>query len=520
MESGYKSNRRTSRRQILQAGLAGLSLSGAKPRYGFSVAGSRPNILLMMADQFRADCLGSAGNQTVRTPNLDKMAARGICFRSAYSSVPSCTPARAGLLTGWGPWRHGMLGYGQVAEKYGNEMPQMLADAGYYGVGIGKMHWHPQRNPHGFAEVLLDESGRVESPGFVNDYRKWFQTQSPTLDPDATGIGWNDYASKPYALPEHLHPTRWTGDRAVEFLHGYDREVPFFLKVSFARPHSPYDPPERFFKMYSSADIPPASVGSWAGKNAQRETKQAPDTWRGDLGADQVLRSRQGYYGSISFIDEQIGRIFEILESRGWLQNTLILFTSDHGDMLGDHHLWRKTYAYEGSARIPLLLSWPDGLRDLPRSQVLSQPVELRDVLPTFLDAAGVPPKPEQFDGRSLLQLVRANRSEWREFVDLEHNICYSAENNWSALTDGRTKYIFHATSGEEQLFNLVEDPGELKDLARDRGSEGLLQSWRARLVQHLEPRGPKYVKAGKLVLRPSGQLYSPNYPGAKPREL
>ncbi len=338
-----------------------------------------------MADQFRADCLGSEGHPVVRTPNLDRLASEGVRFRCAYTAVPSCTPARAGLLTGLSPWHHGMLGYGKVAERYANEMPRMLREAGYYGTGIGKMHWHPQRNLHGFHQALLDESGRVESPEFMSDYRQWFRKEAPGDDPDATGIGWNDYQAKAYALPENLHPTRWTGDKAVEFVSTYGRKEPFFLKVSFARPHSPYDPPERLLRLYAQCDIPKAVLGNWAERHAQRGSKLPADTWRGDLGEEQVRRSRQGYYGSVTFVDEEIGRILEALERRGWLENTLILFTADHGDMTGDHYLWRKTYAYESSARIPMLLRWPRSLFSASRGRVLKQPVELRDILPTFL---------------------------------------------------------------------------------------------------------------------------------------
>ncbi|MFC1806608.1 arylsulfatase, partial [Planctomycetota bacterium] len=340
-------------------------------------APDRPNILLLMTDQHRGDCIGADGNKAIKTPHLDRIAKEGALFRAAYSSVPSCTPARSCLLTGLSPWHNGMLGYGRVARKYANEKPRMLREAGYHTLGIGKMHWHPQRARHGFHKTILDESGRAESKSFVSDYRQWFRAQAPQLNPDATGIGWNDYPAKPYALPEHLHPTHWTGETAVQFLRQYKRQEPFFLKVSFARPHSPYDAPERFFKLYEDADLPKAHVGAWAERHALRGKKIGRSSWRGDLGAEQVRRSRQGYYGNVTFIDEEVGRILAELEARGRLDSTLILFTADHGDMLGDHHLWRKTYAYEASARIPMLVRWPDSL-SARRGQVLDQPVELR----------------------------------------------------------------------------------------------------------------------------------------------
>ncbi len=478
----------------------------------------RPNILLLMCDQFRADCVGASGNDAIRTPNLDRLAAEGALFDRAYSSLPSCTPARATLLTGLGAWRHGMLGYGRVATRYAREMPQLLRGAGYYGMGIGKMHWFPQRSLHGFHETRVDESGRSETPGFVSDYRQWFARTAGDLDPDATGVGWNDYAARPYALGEQLHPTRWTAETALEFIDSYGQapgqtETPFFLKVSFARPHSPYDPPQRFFDMYADAEIPPAVVGDWAERNAMRGRELPPDTPRGDLGAEQVRASRQGYYGAVTFIDEQIGRIFDALAARGLWDNTLILFTSDHGDMLGDHHLWRKTFAYEGSARVPMLIRWPEHLLHAQRGQVLSQPVELRDVLPTFLDAAGAAVDEADFDGRSMLDLIRGRTDRWREVIGLEHSTCYWDANQWCALTDGHIKYIYGSVDGAEQLFDLDADPGETQDLAPLPEHAATLAEWRRRLADHLAERGEQWVADGKLTLRPPRMLYGPNYP-------
>ncbi len=500
------------RREAIKVGLAGAVAVSAPQLSRARHSPERPNILFMMGDQFRGDCIHSDGNPVIHTPNLDRIGAEGIRFSRAYSCTPTCTPARSALLSGLGPWRNGMLGYGRVAHKYPIETPQALRDAGYYTMGIGKMHWHPQRHPHGFHQVLLDESGREESVDFRSDYRSWFWTQAPNLDPDATGIGWNDYRSKAYVLPERLHPTRWTGDTAVRFLETYQGPDPFFLKVSFARPHSPYDAPQRFMDMYKEADIPEAVVGKWAEKYAPRNSDKFT-IWHGDLGPDQVRRSRQGYYGSITFIDEQVGRILEMLEKRGWLENTLIFFTADHGDMTGDHHMWRKSYAYEASARIPMLMRWPDGMGAAERGRVLSQTVELRDFLPTYLEAASAPGA-ETLDGKSLLALARGETEGWREYIDLEHDVCYSADNHWSALTDGHEKYIYHARDGEEQLFDLDKDPGELTDLASDPAHQSRVRKWRRRLIEHLAERGEPFVKNGELGLRPERMLYSPNFPG------
>ena len=501
------------RRDFLKA-TAFASSAMARPAGAFaaSTSESRPNILYLMTDQHRADCLGCAGNKTIKTPNLDSIAADGVLFPIAYTSTPSCTPARSALLTGLSPWHHGMLGYGRVAGQYPFELPQAIRDAGYYLFGIGKMHWYPQKKLRGYHALLVDESGRAETPGFVSDYRLWFKERAPDLNPDATGIGWNEYRAKAYALPERLHPTTWTADRAVEFIEKYDRVEPFLLKVSFARPHSPYDPPQRFRDMYKVDDMPAPVVGDWAARYAPHDEPPNPSLWHGDLGVRQAKESRRAYYASVTFIDEQIGRILATLKKRGLYDNTLILFFADHGDMLGDHHLWRKTYAYESSANIPMILRWPKSMgMDRQRGRTLPQPTELRDVLPTFLDAAGAPIS-GNLDGRSLLELVRGNAKSWRPWIDLEHSMCYD-QDHWTALTDGRFKYIYFAYDGREQLFDLGKDPGELHNLANEPTCEPGLKEWRERMVKHLSERGEEFVSGGKLTLRKKRLLYSPNYP-------
>ncbi len=484
---------------------------------------TRPNILFVMTDQQRGDCTGADGHPVIRTPNIDRIAKEGVQFTSAYSSTPTCTPARTALLTGLSPWHHGMLAMVGMAERYPLEKPRALRDAGYYTMAIGKNHFAPLRNGHGYHRMLLDEHcgcGNVHDRAMAarraaedrSDYEAWFWSQAPTLDPHATGLGWNDYPAKPFALPEHLHPTVWTGQSAVRFLDQYNGQDPFFLKVSFVRPHSPYDPPARFMRMYDDAAIPEARVGKWAARYEKRNSER-PDIWHGKVDAAEIRRSRQGYYGCVTQVDDQIGQIFEALERRGWYDETLIVFTSDHGDMTGDQNLWRKSYAYQPSTRVPMMMRWPTGLVSAERGQSMPQPVELRDILPTFLDAAGAPAS-RPLDGRSLLGLVRKRGEGWREYIDLEHGVCYSTENQWNALTDGRTKYIFHALHGEEQLFDLKNDPHELTDLAGDTTHAALLRQWRQRMIEHFAERGAPYLVSGRLGLREKSPTTSPHFPG------
>lgn len=476
---------------------------------------SKPNILLLMSDQHRADCMGCAGNTACYTPHMDRLAREGARFTNMYSTTPTCTPARTALLTGLAPWRHGMLGYGRIGEGYAVEMPQAMRDAGYYTLGIGKMHWHPQRHSHGFHRTLLDESGRQLSVDFRSDYRAWLMTNYPTVNPDVTGLTFNDHRAWPYRLPEEVHPTRWTGDTTVNFIETYKEPQPFFLKVSFARPHSPYDPPQRIWDMYDGVDLPKANVGKWAEKYVPL-SEGAPDYWHGDLGAEQVSVSRRGYYGAVTFIDEQIGRILAALEKKRMLENTLIIYISDHGDMTGDHNLWRKSYAYESSAKVPLLVRWPSATIAAKRGVTIDSPAEIRDILPTMLDAAGDVDMRAKVDGSSVLPLITDRRAKWRDAIDLEHDVCYDESNHWTGMTDGTWKYVYHAHNGEDQLFNLKEDPSELHNLAIDGGYTRRKREWRDRLIEHLSERGEPFVVKGDLGVQPRSFLYSPNWPGCK----
>lgn len=436
--SPQKACDQVTRREMLKViGIGAVGLSSAIQTIGESrsrVRSQRPNILFMMADQHRGDCIGADGNRAILTPNLDRLASEGGLFRRAYSSTPSCPPARTALMTGLSPWNHGLLGYGPIAKRYPTEMAQSLRDAGYYTCGIGKMHYTPQRASHGFHQTILDEDDREN---FRSDYSSWFLTEFPGWMPTAnvgqpggepslaSGLGWNDHRAAVWPFPERLHATHWTGETALKFLRDYHDPRPFFLKVSFMRPHSPYDPPERWMARYAERELPAAFHGAWSDRSARHDERPADDLWRGDVGAEQVRKSRQGYYASVSFVDEQVGRILELLDSRRWLENTLIIYTADHGDMTGDHYLWRKCYAYEASSRIPIIVRWPEALLSVQRGRTFDHPVELRDVVPTLLEAAGVDDQPLKLDGKSLLQLARDPLCEWRPWIDLEHDLCY-----------------------------------------------------------------------------------------------
>jgi len=462
--------------------------------------------------------VGAAGANWIKTPNLDNLAAEGAIFTKAYSSTPSCLPARTALLTGKSPWAHGVLLYTPMAENYKHEKPQMFTDAGYRTHSVGKNHFNSHK--HGYQTVVLEEAWRIRHDStFRCDYRTWFEENYPDKDVDATGLGYVDHrGNRPFLYDDNLHPTNWTADKAIEFLETYNEKNPWFLKVSFKRPHPPFDPPERLLEYYLNKDLPKAQAGTWAENEFGGfigSVEATPDAPRGHYSGKDIHNSRAAYYASITHVDEQIGQIMETLVKRGELENTLILFTADHGDMMGDQHLWRKTYAYEGSSRIPMIIRWPDALTNIPnikRGQVIDKLVELRDVLPTFLSVAGIE-KPAEMDGMNMLRIIKDQTAEWRTMLDLEHGTCYWKENAWVCLTDGIYKYIYFTLTGKQQLFNLDIDPKELNDLSQDPEYKELLGVWRAHMVTHLSERGEPWVKNGELTIQEASMAYGPNHP-------
>mmetsp|Transcript_123280 Transcript_123280/g.348352 ORF Transcript_123280/g.348352 Transcript_123280/m.348352 type:complete len:528 (+) Transcript_123280:129-1712(+) len=494
-----------------------------------SLVAATPNILFLMMDQHRHDALGSGAH----TPNLDSLAADGAQFVVHYTSTPTCTPARAAILTGRSPWRHGMLGYNvAVAPHYPRELPVMMAASGLMTAVVGKDHfgWDAKTNrpvAHGFETLQIYDGLGTGFKGSVefDDYDQWFQKQRPGQDPlKSGGVGWNDWVGTVYAYEEWLHPTAWTGRLAVERLKEMAASgKPFFLKVSFHRPHAPNDPPERFLNATPSPKRPPArSEDGWDTKFRTCPHHHRHYSCCGEVLADQLDFTRRAYLANVAFVDEQIGLILQALETSGAKENTFILYTSDHGDMRNDHYLWRKSFPYEGSAKIPLIVRWPRSLDSALGSQrdiTVEAVTELRDIFPTFLDVVGQwnSTVEGEFDGRPLTWLLRGGGKKWRSWIDMEHNVYCGGQmdNHWNALTDGHVKYIFHASDASETFFNLTADPQETRDLAADNRYEEAIKLWRGRMVQQFETegRGGVWVKDGKLMRRkPCG--FSPNWPG------
>ena len=476
-----------------------------------------PNIILIMTDQMRGDCLGADGNSYIETPNLDFLAAQGTRFRHAYTACPSCLPSRATIMTGMKQWHTGILGMGAGQGPIPNDFPHTmsgeLALAGYQTHLVGKGHFTPQRTKMGFETHELDESGRMLSNGLKDEYRTWFDNEKKSdLTPDDHGVDWNSWISRPWHTEEYLHPTAWTMNRSIHFISQRDRSRPFFLNISFARPHSPFVPPEHYFNMYYHSKLPEPSVADWADRHDCPQDAVNPNAWRGKKSKQQIHRARSGYYGSISFIDTQIGRLMNWLRRHqpDTFANTWFVFTSDHGEMLGDHHLWRKTYAYEGSARIPFIVT-PSQNASQSECKVADQVVELRDIMPTVLDIARLE-IPKTVDGKSILPLLsRESNGNWRKYIHGEHCTCYSQEQEMQYVTNGKRKLIWLPRIDDMQFFNLDTDPGECNNLIGNPNYQAEVSKWKSYLINELADRNCNWVKDGELISPPpAGPLVSP----------
>lgn len=465
----------------------------------------RPNILLIVTDQHRGDCLGIDGHPVLQTPYLDHIAASGARFRRAYSECPVCVPARRSLMTGRKPAAHGVtMNYHTWLD--GPTLPGILGEAGYQTHLCGKLHLWPERTMYGFQSADWADSPHGRYPE-DDDYQAflWQRGVTAPMAGIAHGANYNGWVARPWHLDEGLHFSNWCVDSAMRFLERRDPVRPFFLKVSFHQPHEPCTPPETYWNRYINAELPDRPVGEWVRVYQEPNLGQPVASWRTALTPVQQRQYEAGYYGCINHIDDQIGRLLVALP-----KNTVICFVADHGEMLGDHQWIRKRTAYEGSARIPFLMQFPEGLSGAG-GQVRDEPVQLRDVMPTLLDVAGAE-TPEEVDGTSVLPLLRGSSSQWREYVHGECAIVPSMDSGMQYVTDGKTKYVYYPGTGREELFDLESDPAELENLVADPGCADLRLMWRRRLVEELDDRPEGFVDGGKLAV--TGSSASPCLPG------
>lgn len=454
-----------------------------------------PHIILFTTDQHRGDHLSIAGHPVVETPNVDTFIQNGAYFPNAYTEIPSTTGARRCLHGGQASHVCGLIGYAAKEWHEPDTLATVLANAGYHCINVGWRNMHPRRKLYGFHHVIPHDLRQGD-----DDYWDWLDRElGPYAHERIHGSDSNGWLGRPWAYDERYHATNWTVDVTIDQIKRRDPTRPLFVWCSHLRPHSPYDPPQFFWDMYYRRELPPIPVGDWAERYDVPISGLGRNAWYGRMTPEQYQRMRAGYMGCVTHLDYQLGYLMERVLS-ALDNNVMIVFTSDHGDMMGDHHMLRKCHAYEGSARIPFLVRYPPGL-DLP-SGTFDQVVGLQDVMPTILETAGVD-IPGSVTGSSVLNAVRGE--PWREFFHGEHSPCYSQDSAMQYLTDAREKYIWFPVTGEEQFFDLVGDRQELRNLAGDPAWTGRVDLWRKRLIDLLGQRGDGFSDGEKLLMRPEG---------------
>jgi len=460
----------------------------------------RPNFLVFVAEHHRGDCLGIEGHPVLLTPNMDGIAGAGTRFTACHTSCPTCMPARRSLLSGQFPVTHGLLRNTPGLEwDAPPTLPGILSAAGYQTWWIGRdHHQYPKRKRYGFDHMVIGA-----------DYSEWLERVGPEGNGGyrGSGIMHNDKTARPWHLDETLHHTHWTINQALEFLRKRDPSCPFLLVVSFIAAHQPMTPPAFYMERYLRMDLPAPVIGDWATPPQNGGLGNDVATENTLLAGEELRCYLAGYFGLLNHLDDQIRRLLNPVNGidRMTGSNTVVVYTADHGEMLGDHYLIRKRLPYEGATRIPLLIRGPKRL-GLKKGQTVGKPVGLEDIMPTLLEMAGAD-IPETVEGQSLLPLLRGEDVPWRPYSHIENSP------RFHALTDGKEKYAWFTEDGREQFFDLAADPTECHDLMDNPRYADRVDEWRRRLIIELTGR-PEGFTDGKHLM--PGRPYPPVMPHAR----
>ena len=452
----------------------------------------KPNILLIVTDQQRGDCLGINEHPVLQTPYLDDIAASGIRFSRGYSACPVCVPARRTLMPGQKAASHGVF-MNHHSILNGPTLADELSKSGYQTHLVGKLHLYPSRKLYGFNSADWADSPTPDS--VMDDYERFLISEN-IMQPRAGlahGISVTGYVARPFHLEERFHFTNWCADNAIRFLERRDPTSPFFLKLSFHQPHQPLTPPTCYYERYINMDLPEPPVADWARIYEKPQRGLPVNSWRVHLEPNVQKQMQAGYYGCINHIDDQIGRVLEYIP-----KNTVIVFVSDHGEMLGEHQWIRKRNAFEGSTHIPFLINLPKSM-DIKQKVIINKAVELMDVMPTLLDIAEIE-IPSSVDGQSLLPLIYDENVQWRNHIHGECAHIPTLNSGMQYLTDGKSKYIWYPGLGQEQYFDLEHDPNEMNNLTNNTDYTNELDNYRSILINQLKDRPEGFVNNSTLV--------------------
>lgn len=485
--------------------------------------GRSPNLIFINTDQQRFDHLGANGNAVIQTPNLDRLTREGISLDRHYCNNPICTPSRACLITGRYPRSNRVYDNGCCLPETEVTLPQVLGQHGYETRAFGKLHLSSWRDPNAvsFEAESYWLSGKggpdpVPYAGFdlveictrhinpeTGHYGYWLRREFPEV-----ARNWDQYLTphpsgapqtQDWTMPPEAHANTWVADRCCDYLRkeaAPDR--PFFLHVGFPDPHHPFRSPEPWGSLYDPADIPlpesdPASHASRPPEYAaymrgvlNEESLGSGDFHNHDLTSlseEQLRVIHAKTYGMVSFVDQQVGRILDTLEATGLRENTVVVFTSDHGDLMGDHGLILKgPLLLEGLVKVPMIVSGPGGIGRGTRTEALTSHV---DVMPTLLALAGVP-APAGVEGKDVGAVLRGEPDRIRDRVLIEFLHQFQFDRNVKALVKDDWKLVYWGGQTYGELYHLREDPRELINRWEDPACAAIRQELLVELLDEL----------------------------------
>lgn len=456
------------------AGAAAATGLGAAARGASAAQADRPNILFVMTDQQRADAIAALGNGNIYTPNMDRLVRRGAAFTNGYSTCPVCVPARYTIRTGCEPHTTGIYHNGAadvvpeqapgMEERCGAYLARTMTRLGYRTFGIGKFHTQPRNEDIGYETHLHSE----EMYGSMDDrakdaYASFIANEHPQFNYIEDFMGERSahyYVPQTALLPPELTVESWAADRTVELIGSSDAR-PYFGLVSFVGPHPPIAPPVPFNRMYD----PDAMSNPVRGDAAvDHMDEQIPwmnhAVWAEDINDSLARKIRARYYGKVSHIDACLGRILDAIEARPDADNTVIVFYSDHGDHLGDHNAWQKESFFDVSCNVPYLVSWP---AKIAPGQARNELVCLTDLFGVATTAAGSQDLRQGYDVLGGIAGAVPTREHLIGLYGVPGTPLFKVmvrEKDW--------KYVYFANGAREQLFNVTEDPMEVRQRIAD----------------------------------------------------
>jgi arylsulfatase len=441
---------------------------------------NQPNIIFIVTDQQRYDTIHALGYPYMDTPNLDKLVREGVSFSDCYITAPSCAPSRASLFTGMYPHTNGVY---KNDDPWMHSWVEQLADAGYHCVNICKMHTSPYTSPMGFHERYVVENKDRQHPClpfFFDEWDKVFKTRNIRKPGRETYRERDDYRDRlgvfEWELPEELHPDVFVGQMAKWWVEERPKvNKPIILQIGFPGPHPPFDALSRYVKPYLGRELPLPAVteeelqGQPAAMQSLRREHLAVDhdavVHLEHPAKEQLHRQRAAYYANVTMIDEQVGELLSSLNKIGYLDNTVIIFTSDHGESLGDHGHSQKWNMYDVVTRVPMIV-WGMGGQTKGQGRTVNALVQLMDIGPTVLELAGAE-RPDGMEARSLLPALRGETYVERPYVFAEHSrdpILHGTE-FMTMIRSREWKLVHFVDDADGQLFDLRQDPGEIRNL-------------------------------------------------------